>query len=167
MTPFIRDFCGKQENKGKGEVMNRPTIIVVIFVCFVVTSPILAGTWRDDFEDGNLNGWEGVDQFWVVENGECSAEFNAPLGTMVEFEQRQKTFNNFMKLSFLLVFKVKIMAKVEELEEKNKDQIVESKARDLAKMGLIRLATGGKVEINLPPKFPGKPLSEYLKEIRE
>jgi len=59
------------------------------------------------------------------------------------------------------------MAKVEELEEKNKDQIVESKARDLAKMGLIRLATGGKVEINLPPKFPGKPLSEYLKEIRE
>ncbi len=52
-------------------------------------------------------------------------------------------------------------------EEKYKDQTAESKARDLAKMGLLRLATGNKVEIILPPKFPGKPLSEYLKEIRE
>ena len=59
------------------------------------------------------------------------------------------------------------MTKVEEIEEKYKDKIAESKARDLAKMGLIRLATGNKVEIVLPPKFPGKPLREYLREIRE
>ncbi len=58
------------------------------------------------------------------------------------------------------------MAKVEELKEKYKDKIAESKARDLAKMGLIRLATGNKVEIVLPPKFPGKPLSEYLSKFQ-
>lgn len=59
------------------------------------------------------------------------------------------------------------MAKVEELEKKYRGKIAESKAQNLAKMGLIRLASGNKVEIALPPKFPGKPLSEYLKEIRE
>ena len=50
-------------------------IIIVLFVCFVSTSSVLAGTWRDDFEDGNLDGWEGLDACWTVEKGECSGEF--------------------------------------------------------------------------------------------
>jgi len=41
------------------------------------------------------------------------------------------------------------------------------KTKELAEKGLIRLATDSKVEIDFPPKFPGKPLSQYLKEIRE
>jgi hypothetical protein len=48
-----------------------------------------------------------------------------------------------------------------------KDNTVTSRAKVLAEKGIIRLATGGDVEIDIPPKFPGKPLSEYLKEIRE
>jgi hypothetical protein len=41
--------------------------------------PSLAGTWRDDFEDGNLDGWEDLDPCWTVEDGECSGDFfNAP-----------------------------------------------------------------------------------------
>jgi len=58
--------------------MIRQTIIVVLFLCFVSTSSVLAGTWRDDFEDGNLNGWEGLDACWTVEDGECSGEFFNP-----------------------------------------------------------------------------------------
>lgn len=33
--------------------------------------------------------------------------------------------------------------------------------------GLITLTSGKRVKIKNPPKFPGKPLSEYLREIRE
>jgi len=54
--------------------MIRQTIIAVLFVCFVSTSSVLAGMWRDDFEDGNLDGWEGVNQCWTIEKGECSGE---------------------------------------------------------------------------------------------
>lgn len=39
--------------------------------------------------------------------------------------------------------------------------------KELAEKGLLRLAINSKGEIEIPPKFPGKPLSEYLKEIRE
>lgn len=46
------------------------------------------------------------------------------------------------------------------------DKVVKRRAQKFAKKGFIRLATGGKVEVKIPPKFPGKPLSEYLKEIR-
>ena len=47
------------------------------------------------------------------------------------------------------------------------DVLLQSKVQEFAKKGFIRLATGKKVEVKIPPKFPGKPLSEYLKEIRE
>lgn len=61
--------------------MIRLTVIAVLFVCFVSTTLILAGTWRDDFEDGDLVDWEGVNASWIVEDGECSGElFNAPSG---------------------------------------------------------------------------------------
>jgi hypothetical protein len=47
------------------------------------------------------------------------------------------------------------------------DNIIALKAKELAEKGLLRLATNSEVEIDIPPRFPGKPLSEYLKEIRE
>jgi len=51
--------------------------IIVIFVSLIASS-VLAGTWRDDFEKGFV-GWEGLDDCWKVENGECSGEYwNAP-----------------------------------------------------------------------------------------
>jgi len=42
-----------------------------------------------------------------------------------------------------------------------------SKIYELAKKGYIKLATGKKVEIKVPPKIPGKPWSEILEEIRK
>jgi len=56
--------------------MFRQTIIAVLFVCFVSTSSVLAGTWRDDFEDGNASAadWEGFD-FLELEDGEYSIKF--------------------------------------------------------------------------------------------
>jgi hypothetical protein len=41
------------------------------------------------------------------------------------------------------------------------------KTKLLADEGYIKLASGDKVEVKIPPKFPGKSLSEYLNEIRE
>jgi hypothetical protein len=61
--------------------MIRRTMIAVLLVCFVSTSPALAGTWKDDFEDGFVD-WRGVDHCWTVEDGECSGRFlNAPAGS--------------------------------------------------------------------------------------
>jgi len=40
------------------------------------------------------------------------------------------------------------------------------KLQELAEKGFIRLATKS-IPAKIPPKLPGKPLSEYLKEIRE
>jgi hypothetical protein len=66
--------------------MTRGTIFAVLFVCFVSTSPALAGTWKDDFEDGDLDGWEIYNAIpvekWGVEDGECSGEWlNADPGS--------------------------------------------------------------------------------------
>ena len=60
--------------------MIRLAIIVILVSLFA--SSVYAGTWRDDFEDGNLDDWEGPDGCWKVENGECSGEyFNVPIGS--------------------------------------------------------------------------------------
>lgn len=48
-----------------------------------------------------------------------------------------------------------------------KEVIANIKLQELASRGLIRPASGAKIEISLPPKFSGKPLSEYVKEGRE
>lgn len=53
------------------------------------------------------------------------------------------------------------------MEELSKEMAFQLKVRDLAEKGLIKLASGEKVEIRIPPKLPGKPWSEILKEIRE
>jgi len=50
---------------------------------------------------------------------------------------------------------------------KTEETLYQKRVQEFAKRGFVRLATGEKVEAKLPPKFPGKPLSEYLKEIRE
>lgn len=42
-----------------------------------------------------------------------------------------------------------------------------SRVEELASLGLIHLVSGEKVDVKMPPKFPGKSLSEYLKEIKE
>lgn len=55
----------------------------------------------------------------------------------------------------------------QETEEITKEILVERKIQDFAAKGFIRLATGKRVKVEMPPKFPGKPLSEYLREIRE
>jgi len=65
--------------------MIRQTIIVVLFVCILPTSSVLAGTWGDDFEKDFFVGWDGLDNCWAVEKGECSGEYwNAPKD-MAEF----------------------------------------------------------------------------------
>jgi hypothetical protein len=43
-------------------------VFCLVFV-FLLALPSLPGTWRDDFEDGNLDGWFGVNQNWTVEDG--------------------------------------------------------------------------------------------------
>lgn len=48
-----------------------------------------------------------------------------------------------------------------------KEVLYQLKIRELAEKGLIGLASGEKVEVRIPPKLPGKPWSEILKEIRE
>ncbi len=54
--------------------MIRKTLFAVLLVCFVSTSSVLAGTWEDDFEDGLAN-WGGVNEWWTVEDGECSGKY--------------------------------------------------------------------------------------------
>ena len=68
---------------------------VVISVMYLVsTSPILAGTWVDDFGDGNLDPWQLENppmegSVWNVENGECSGQYaNAPAGICSALELR-------------------------------------------------------------------------------
>lgn len=52
----------------------------LIFSAFMFcwTAWVWAGTWRDDFEDGNLDGWEQVKKGfgkWKVLDGACNGEF--------------------------------------------------------------------------------------------
>ncbi|MEW6607727.1 MAG: hypothetical protein AB1414_09805 [bacterium] len=54
-----------------------------------------------------------------------------------------------------------------ETEDITKEIFYQSKLQELAEKGLIRLASGREVEVKIPPKIPGKPWSEILKEIRE
>jgi len=51
------------------------------------------------------------------------------------------------------------------IEEITKEISYQSRVRELAEKGFIRSATK-KVHWDIPPKFPGKPLSEYVKEIK-
>jgi hypothetical protein len=64
-------------------MVRRNTIFAGLIIYCMVISPAFAGTWRDDFEDGDLVGWEGVNTSWNAEDGECSGEFfNAPSGIL-------------------------------------------------------------------------------------
>lgn len=54
----------------------------------------------------------------------------------------------------------------EEGKRKVKEMFMQIRIQQFAAKGFIRTATK-RMRANLPPKFPGKPLSEYLKEIRE
>ncbi len=59
--------------------MVRQITIVGLIICCMAVLHAFAGTWRDDFEDGDLDDWLGVTKDWTVEDGECSGEFfNAP-----------------------------------------------------------------------------------------
>jgi len=49
--------------------------LIGLIICCIAVLPAFAGTWRDDFEDGDLAGWEigggGANwENWKVENGE-------------------------------------------------------------------------------------------------
>jgi len=51
--------------------------LVCLAFAFMLALPSLAGTWRDDFEDGDYDGWwqsAGTPGKWVVEDGEVSGE---------------------------------------------------------------------------------------------
>lgn len=52
------------------------------------------------------------------------------------------------------------------LKHYGRDKESNIKLQELAARGLIRLASGSKITISLPPKFSGRPLSEYIKEGR-
>jgi len=78
----------------------------------MLASPSLAGTWRDDFEDGNLDGWEVFNPIpaekWGVEDGECSGEWqNADPGMfsvlylMVENADSWKDYTVKFKMKFV------------------------------------------------------------------
>ena len=41
--------------------------IISTFCILLMALPAWAGVWRDNFEDGNLDGWEGVQ---ILNNGE-------------------------------------------------------------------------------------------------
>lgn len=45
------------------------SVFLVIIVCFLLSSAY-AGTWCDDFEDGDIDGWKPFGGTWEVENGE-------------------------------------------------------------------------------------------------
>jgi hypothetical protein len=67
-------------------MVRRNTIFAGLVIYGMVISPAFAGTWRDDFEDGNLDGWQREEppmggEIWGVEDGECSGQYaNAPAG---------------------------------------------------------------------------------------
>jgi len=55
------------------------------------------------------------------------------------------------------------------LEKFGKDKETKAYIRlqEWSARGFIRIASGKKVEISIPSKFPGQPLSEYLKDMRD
>jgi len=53
-------------------------LIIVLLTCSIFYSPVLAGTFRDDFEDGDLAGWRlwpfgDQSAKWFVKEGELVA----------------------------------------------------------------------------------------------
>jgi hypothetical protein len=66
-------------------MVRRITIVGLIIYCMAI-SPAFAGTWRDDFEDGNLDGWAMFNPIpaekWGVEDGECSGQWTPAMPGM-------------------------------------------------------------------------------------
>jgi hypothetical protein len=88
-------------------MVRRITIFVGLIIYCMGVSFTFAGTWRDDFEDGDLVGWEGLDPCWSVENGECSGEyFNAPSGILeliVTGDAGWKDYTVMCKMRFVVI----------------------------------------------------------------
>ena len=65
------------------------------------------------------------------------------------------------------IYKEREIPEFEEGYQEIEKILVQIKLQELAAKRLIRLASGKRVKVEMPPEFPGKPLSEYLREIRE
>jgi hypothetical protein len=55
----------------------------------------------------------------------------------------------------------------DEMRAAIKEVFFEERLQELAARGFIRLATKEPIQWDMPPKLGGRPLSEYVKEIRE
>jgi len=55
----------------------------------------------------------------------------------------------------------------DEMQAAIKEVFLDERMQELAAQGFIRLATRESVQWDMPPKLGGRPLSEYVKEVRE
>jgi len=89
--------------------MIRKITTVALFVFFVFTLSALAGTWRDDFEDGNFDGWKQEvpwaqnpdPSIWKIVDGELEckrADWNSTLLITGEPEWKDYTIEYDVKL---------------------------------------------------------------------
>ena len=68
------------------------------------------------------------------------------------------------------IYKTYEKQQIDEFElafRKTEEIIAYIRLQEWSARGFIRIASGKKVKIGIPSKFPGKSLSEYLKDMRE
>ncbi|HEX30301.1 TPA: hypothetical protein ENG04_09500, partial [Candidatus Poribacteria bacterium] len=49
----------------------------ILIILFMLPISVWAGTFRDDFEDGDLEGWKVLNGTWQVKDGELTARHAA------------------------------------------------------------------------------------------
>lgn len=75
--------------------------------------------------------------------------------------------NGTLTIDLAKTYKKKQVSEFESGRDEIEEILLQPKVQEFAEKGFIRLAAKKRVVAEIPPKFPGKPLSEYLKEIRE
>ncbi|MBM3240319.1 DUF1080 domain-containing protein [Candidatus Poribacteria bacterium] len=79
--------------------------LVCLAFALMLALPSLAGMWRDDFEDGDYDGWwqsAGTPGKWVVEDGEVSGEVTGNVsGELVTGKPKWRDYTIECKIKFL------------------------------------------------------------------
>jgi len=89
--------------------MIKQIIVNVLFVCLILSSSAIAGTWRDDFEDGDFQGWKQEHPWaqdpdpniWKIVDGELNCkrgDWNSTILITGEPEWKDYTIEYDVKL---------------------------------------------------------------------
>lgn len=75
--------------------------------------------------------------------------------------------SNELVIDLKKIYKKEMISEFNKGSSESEEILINLRIRESIVKGFIIPVSGKRVNIKTPPKFPGRPLSEYLREIRE